>query len=138
MLLSAASDGTNAFLVRAGFMAQENALPANGIFWEYDPVGNGNQNLWCMSRRDATQTSVDSGVDFGAATTFQRLRIEVNTDATSVTFYINETLVATITTNIMSGDTRRTGMALGILKSAGTASRSLFTDYWRLSGPREQ
>jgi len=136
--LSAASDATNTFLVRAGFMAQENIIPANGIYFEYDPVANGNQNLWCMSRRDNTQTSVDSGVDFGAATTFQRLRIEVNAAGTSVTFFVNETLVATITTNIMTGSARRTGMAFGIAKSVGTTARLLYADYWRLSGPRVQ
>ena len=78
----------------------------NYILFRY--LADGGHVNWLADTCSAgTATSVDTGVSVGASTTpSQRFRIEVYGSATpygsKVRFFINETLVATTTTNIPS------------------------------------
>lgn len=56
--------------------------------------------LICRTRASSTDTDTSSGVNLSS--TWLELRIEINTDNTEVNFNINDTLVATHTTNIPS------------------------------------
>jgi len=73
-------------------------------------------------------TAVDTGISV-VASTWYCLEIRINAAATSATFYIDDALVATITTDIPSGSSDQTGICVGIRKGAGTTSRSMFVDY---------
>lgn len=58
-----------------------------------------------------------------------KLRIKINDAADQVLFYINDSLVATITTTIPKGAGRQTQPSIVILKTVGTASRAFLIDY---------
>lgn len=70
---------------------------------------------------NVAQTVVNTGVSFTAApsTVFQ---IALNSTATSVGFYINGTSVATITTNLIGGNTGVALFGTGDNKSTGTST----------------
>jgi hypothetical protein len=72
-----------------------------------------------MSNSVSTGSVTDTGV---AATTTgsHRFTIEVNAAGTSVSFYINGSLVATNTTNIPTGSSRTFGINVGVRGTAGT------------------
>ena len=57
------------------------------------------------------------------------VEIEANAAGTSVAYRIDGTLVATNTSNIPTGAGRETGIAVHVLKSAGTNNRPLYADF---------
>jgi hypothetical protein len=63
------------------------------------------------------------------ANQWYKLRIDINAAGTSVTFFINDVLVATHTTNIPSSTTAIAPISI-IHKSAGTTARTMLTDYF--------
>lgn len=112
------SDGTNTYTARCGFLDSNTAESTDAIYFRYTHSVNAG-NWQAVTRRNNVETAVDTGI--AASTTDWRVfDIIVNSDGTSVAFYIDQTLVATITTNI-PGDASR-GFAAGIffLRSVGT------------------
>lgn len=94
--------------------------------------GGGASANWRAVTIDSTyQTFTDTGVAVNAAT-FIKLRIVVNANASSVEFFIDNTLVATHTTNIPSGNTKRLNVRNYIQKSVGYTQRLLILDYVKL------
>jgi hypothetical protein len=122
------SDSTNTFLVHAGFFNSLTAAGLAAIRFEYtDAVGTGAQ--WdCVTRNGSieTRTSVGSNVILQQ---WYKLSILVNAAGTSVEFYIDGSLVATHTTDIPTGTTKRMGSGYNIRKTVGTAQRDLWCDY---------
>lgn len=126
-----ASDGTNTFTIIAGLGdTATSATQTDGVFFRYTHTENSG-NWSCITRTAGVETSVDSTVALTLGA-FQSLRIVVN-DSTNAEFYINYTLVATITTNIPLG-AASLGAINGIFKSVGTTSRLLYTDWIYLTG----
>jgi hypothetical protein len=74
----------------------------NFIGFTVDNFGS-SATLQCKTRNASTTTTTSSGSNAG--TTWQKLAIIINNDATSVGFYVNNSLVATHTTNIPSTTT---------------------------------
>jgi hypothetical protein len=113
------------YVSRLGFMQSLNL--ANGgtdnVSFVYDRVNFGG-NYQCECRSGSTTTRVDSGVAVSASA-FQRLKIAVNGSG-AVKFYIDGTLVATITTNIPSYANGGLYLALSHVRSA-TATTTKFT-----------
>ncbi len=129
--LPVVSDGTNTFVLRACGMSD--SLTANGqdaIYFRYQYNVNGG-NWEAVVRQASTETAADTGVA-PSTTEFQNLEWYVNDDADEITFYIDGTLVATVTTNIPSVDEfQNLGfMPINIVKSAGTTLRSVELDYF--------
>jgi hypothetical protein len=132
------SDLTNRFRFVSGFgNAPTNASEQNGAFFTYDEGGiqNGtvaSPNWQCVTTLASTRTltTTTTAVTAGA---WVKLRIQVNAAGTSVTFYINGTLVATHTTNIptyVAGNAARGfNVKQGILKSTGLTNRNVYCDY---------
>lgn len=121
------SDGTETFTLRAGFIDSQSVESTDGIFLRYtDSVNSGKFEI--VSRSNGAESVADSGVTV-AAGTWYKLRIEVNATASSALVYINDVLRATITTNIPTGASRNTGIGIFVLKSNGTTSRNIDTDY---------
>jgi len=111
---------------------------ANNIAFLYDEGnialfgGGGASANWRAVTTDTTvQTFTNTGISVNAAT-FIKLRIVVNANASSVEFFIDNTLVATHTTNIPSGNTKRLNVRNYIQKSVGYTQRFLILDYVKL------
>jgi hypothetical protein len=132
------SDLTNRFRFVSGFgNAPTNASEQNGAFFTYDEGGiqNGtvaSPNWQCVTTLASTRTlttTTTAVVD----SAWTKLRIEVNAAGTSVTFFINGTLVATHTTNIptyVAGNAARGfNVKQGILKATGLTNRNVYCDY---------
>lgn len=128
------SDGTNTFQFISGFWDVTNSVnQVDGIYFLYDSQGvstgsaaSGNWQIVTASNSVRTFTTTSVAID---NTNLQKLRIDVNATATSVTFYINDVAVGTHTTNIPSGASRLTTSGVYIQKSAGTTARTADIDY---------
>jgi hypothetical protein len=114
-----------------------NASDSNAAIFTYDEGGTQNgtiasPNWQCVTSVGAVRTLTTTSTAV-VASAWVKLRIEVNAAATSVTFFINGTLVATHTTNIptfvSAANPRGFNVKQSILKSIGTANRSVFCDY---------
>jgi hypothetical protein len=88
------ADANAAF--RIGYTNNINSIgdPPAGIYFRATGLGN----WFAVCRNANTETAVNTGV--AQSTTFKQFKIAVNAAGTSVTFSIDGTVVATITTNI--------------------------------------
>jgi hypothetical protein len=156
------ADGTNTYASVIGFNNDgiSTINPTNGCWFLYDHgnvatggVNPSNLDLWevvCATASTRTRlllngTSQDGAGNAGAITTVNspvaaetlpntnvyHLKIVVS-GGNSAVFSINGSTVATITTNIPSG-TNRTGTGFNVLKSLGTTSRAVDTDFTRVA-----
>lgn len=111
-------DGLEAYQLAPG-------ATANGVYFRYDRTSSVNWQGVTYSGGSSTVASGGSNVAVG--TGYVSLRMVINAAATSVSFYVNNTLIGTSTSNI------NTSLALSygavINKTAGTNSRSLNLDY---------
>lgn len=124
--VSEASNGTHRFVAQFGFSVIVSINDQNdGCYFRY--VDNVNSGNWqCVTASGGTRTTTNTSTS-GYTGTYQRFRIEINTDATEVKFYINDSLVATHTTNIPAFGLRVFYM---INKTVGNAARYLYSDYY--------
>jgi hypothetical protein len=121
----------------ATFVAQ--GTESDGVFFTYEEGGifNGtaaSPNWQCVtvanSVRTLTTTSTPVTAASVTASAWIKLRIEVNAAGTSVSFFVNGTLVATHTTNIPLGSNSRYLLVKqGIFKAIGTSNRAMYVDY---------
>lgn len=121
------SDGTNGYHLRLGFGDTDNADHNYGVYFEYDHTQS---TQWrCCTSVGGVRTKVNSGVTASLNATHV-LGIEIAANRSSAKFYINDVLVATITTNIpgeWSWETHAYGA--WIVKTAGTQGRFVQVDY---------
>lgn len=128
------SDGTETFQFLCGFWDTTSGVnQVDGIYFLYDSQGvstgsaaSGNWQIVTCSNSSRTFTTTSVAID---NVNLQKLRIDVNATATSVTFYINDVAVGTHTTNIPSGASRLTTSGVYLQKSAGTTARTADIDY---------
>lgn len=117
------SDGTDTFTVWAGFIDSITGAPAEGHFFRYSHGVNSGK--WqCVSVLATSETTTDSGTTV-AVNTWYRFDIVVNA-ASSITFKLNGSTVATHTTNMSDGPF---GVGVNVRKGAGTTSRVIDVDY---------
>lgn len=108
--------------------------PPNCIMIVYDeggaviPNAGGTPNFRCVTKGGSTVTNTVTGVPIVAGQWF-RLRINISNDGSTVTFFINNALVATHTTNI---PLNATFLPLGCMlqKTSGVAARAMQSDYF--------
>jgi hypothetical protein len=126
------SDATNRFRFISGFgNVASSGTETNGAFFTYDEGGVSNgtiasPNWQCVTTVGAVRTLTTTSV--AVTTTWTKLRIIVNADATEVKFYIDGILVATHTTNIPVLPNRFKVKQM-IAKSLGTGNRFVYCDY---------
>jgi len=107
---------------------------ANAIFFSYDEggvvyfAGTPSPNWKCYTRGGGTTTLTTTSIPV-VVDSWYKLRIDINAAATSVTFYIDGTLVATHNTNIPSTGTPMTIVSI-MNKTVGTSARTMLTDYF--------
>lgn len=128
--VSALSDGTDTYTLYIGFIDNGGAGDVtDGAYFRYTH-GTNSGELEAVTANNGTRTATDTNVVLGAGT-FSNYEIRVNAAGTSITFYINGTLVATNTTNIPTGAGRWTGLGFKIEKSAGSTARLLYMDWYK-------
>jgi len=118
---------TEEFIDRVGWHnSSTSAAPTNGVYFEYDRLNFG-ANWQAVTNKAGTITRDDTGVAV-AANTWVFLHIRVVND-TSAQFFINGTLVDTITTSIPNASSNACGIVLQKIKSAGTTARLSLCDF---------
>jgi hypothetical protein len=120
-------DVGNAFDVNIGFQTSGAGIGFDAIAFTYDQA---NSNIFCKTVNNGSTTSVNSGVTL-VANTWYKFKIEIADPNTSARFYINNSLVATISTNIPLSP-RMVGAGVDISKTAGTTGRDVYLDYQRV------
>ena len=112
--------------------ANTSSLPANGVFFAYTHSVNSGKWVGTCSRA-STSTSVNSSISL-SANTWYKLVAEINAAGNSVTFYIDDTLIGTITTNIPASTTGMRFMIKIAKTSLTTTSRYVHCDflYWKM------
>jgi hypothetical protein len=128
------SDSNDGYMFIAGLTNALYTIPSSGVFFLYDerntksnPASTSNvANFQCWVHNGSNvATQADSGVTVVINTVY-RLMIEINAAGTEVKFYINENVVATITTNIPLSTKLIIQMAN--VKSVGTNNRIILID----------
>lgn len=102
------SSGINRYITFDGFFDSDTTDPAfnRGVLFRYSDDINGGK-FQCVCRSAAgVETLVDSGIT-PVIDTWYVLKVRVNSTGTEAKFFVNGTLVATITTNIAIGDANR-------------------------------
>lgn len=118
------------FALRLGFGDSFTGDFTDGVYVEYDRLTYGNDNLRIRTANNGARTTVDTGVAL-VANTWEEWKIIFNSGQAN--FYRNDVLVATsIATNI-PGTGRFFTPIMAVVKSAGTTSRNVDTDYAALS-----
>jgi hypothetical protein len=131
----ALSTATQRFMVTFGFIDNTGAMIStatgadhtDGVFFKYRDDLNSGQWI-CACRQGGTETAVNTTV--AAATSYSRFRIEINETASQALFYINNNLVATISTNLPATTGQLTGIGAKIEKTTGLTQANLAIDYF--------
>ena len=130
------ADATDDFLVRIGFWRTNWVINSaatdiyNGACFEYDRTQD--TTYWVtVTGVDSTYTRNVSSVAV-AENTWTKFKVVINSDCTSVAFYINDVLVATHTTNLPLD--KGINMGMGIHKVAGSNNRQLWFDWMNVRG----
>ncbi len=120
------STGTQRYSLRIGFGDNTAAGDmVDGVYIEYDVSLS---TAWrYKTSSNSTRTANNSAVT--VATGWSELRIVVNTSGTSTEFFVNQTSLGTITTNIPITTAGATGIVCKIEKSVGNTSRIIICDY---------
>lgn len=118
------------FKVFTGFLDVLTAV-SDGVYITYsDNENSGNWVFSCSSGGTTTSFNLSSGPVAG---TWYKIGVLINAAGTSARCYINGVEPSgagyPITSNIPTGASNQTGLRTGILKSAGTTSRSLYIDF---------
>lgn len=124
------ADATNSYRIILGFNSSNSAtdtgLTRSAAFY----YSNNNANWQAITYNASTGTTTDTGVAAVADGSYNTFCVRANGD-TSVEFFINNSLVATNTTNIPSSTVTP---YVCIAKTAGTTSRVIRLDWIRFSG----
>lgn len=103
------------------------AEPTDGFYFLYDRLNRGD-NWIAVSAEDGVYTRTDTGIPVVAGQWYHLYAV-CNATATSIEYYIDGALVATITTNI-ADTSDPLGVSVSMLKSAGTTARTSLIDYF--------
>lgn len=127
------STGTDRFTIRAGLHDTVTDDQSNGIYFLLDEGGvstgsTASGNWYFVTVTGSSRTFTDTGIA-SVANTFFNLKFVINAAGTSISVYVNHSLVATVTTNIPTGTPKPLFIANMIQKSIGTGGRQLDTDY---------
>jgi hypothetical protein len=129
--IPAVSDGTDRFQITFGLAATALNIAAltTQTFIGFLYVDNVNSGQWTGVCCDGTQATTTGG-SVVAINTWYRLTVVVNAAGTSVSFYVNGTLLGSpVTTHIPTATAMQ--LMAQIVKTAGTNDRTMDNDYIR-------
>jgi hypothetical protein len=130
------STGTERYIWGDGLISSSNYIAAvQGAYFIYDEGGAYNGNVFGASPNfravtvspSVIRTVTNTNIAVTAGTWF-KLRIEVNSTASQILFYIDDALVATHTNNLPAVTTPLF-ISNWFIKTIGITSRSIFKDY---------
>ncbi|QQS18759.1 hypothetical protein IPL68_01650 [Candidatus Saccharibacteria bacterium] len=130
------SDATQRYQLVVGLLdtaTAANQVDAAAFVYDEGGVSTGSAatpNWQIMTSNNSTRTFNTTTTAVTAATWY-KLRVEVNSAGTLVTYYINGTNVGTRNTNIPTGTTRALGFGQLLIKSIGTTARTVDIDYMK-------
>ena len=101
---------------------------ADGVYFKYDRLSSTNWLMCTANNGAGNRTATSSGVAV-AATTWTKLRFEVNAAGTRVDYFINDVNVGNIATNIPTTVARVSAPLMKAEKSAGSTSTSILVDF---------
>jgi hypothetical protein len=108
-----------------------NSLGADGVYFAYDFATYSDANIRAVTRTASTSTTTDTGVAMVSNTP---TRLQILYDSSSqVRFYVNDTLVATHTTNIPPTTTNFISLGCSIKKTLGTSDRRVLASRFKYS-----
>lgn len=115
------SDATNTYTARMGIFDVLSGEPTNGLYFRYTHSVNGGR--WqAVSRLAGVDTAVDTGIAATASNNGNgSFEIRTSADGNTVTFFIDDVLVATITTGLPAIGTSL-GFGFNFSRSLGTAA----------------
>lgn len=126
----ALSTAAQEFGFMCGFGTSTTTLAqTTGVYFLYNRAVYG--DVWVMVTANGGTTTATATATAVSTTNFQKLRIDTVGGA-SATFYIDGTLVGTLTTNLPTST--QVGLVTGVYKSAGTTSRNVWIDYMDFMG----
>ena len=129
---TAIPDGTETWTTWIGFGDTNSSNnQTDGAYFEFDRSVD-TVNWQCTTAKVASRTRSSSGTA-AVNGTWLLLRVEIDSTAANATFYINNSQVATSSTNIPNTTSNLLGVVAGCLKSAGTTARGTQLDWWRIS-----
>lgn len=127
--IPALSDATDEYDISIGFGDLPGGVnQTDGVYFLYNRTASVNWQMATAKGNTRTETATSTAV----ATGWTKLKIVARGADSEADYYINGTLVGTVTTNYPSSV--QTGLFFGIHKSAGTTSRDFLVDYMMLSG----
>jgi len=139
VVVSLLSTALERYVCFAGYLSSTNLLDqANAMYFLYDEGGlstgsTASPNWQCVCANGGIRTFVTTSVPVTDTSSgaMQKLRIDDDGTGANVKFYIDDVLVATITTNVPTSvnSLANTGR---ILKQAGTTQRVLYVDYMQM------
>ncbi len=112
------------YSVRIGLGDSNNADHSNGIWFEYSEATSANWLLCVNNASSASKTTSSTAV---GENTWIKLKISINAAASLITYYVNGTSIGTKTTGF---STSGFGPRMHIVKSVGTAARTIQFDYF--------
>lgn len=122
----AVPDGTDDYNVRVGFIERMDGT-SHRIAAVFGSAYTTTNRWYLQTRRNGTETLVDSGVDV-STTTFQNVEVIVPAAGGTAQLWIDGTQVATSNTNVPTDVGFRGTVMAEIKKSAGTSARELWVD----------
>lgn len=131
--LAALCDATESYALLVGFFDTYTAAnQTDGIYFLYDSIGvstgSASSDRWqTVTASNGSRTFFETSTD--VAITPTNLRISVNADGTSASFFINGASQRAETATIPIGKARKMGFGVMIIKSAGLTSRTVYLDY---------
>jgi hypothetical protein len=129
-LTTVVPDGTETYALWMGF--HDNTSANTATDGAYFLLTSASANWQTVTAKASTRTSNTTTVG-PTVNTWQKFRIDINAACTSITFYIDGTLVATHTTNLPDTTSNNSGVMFNILKSLGTTARIFQVDYVKMS-----
>jgi hypothetical protein len=127
------ADASQRYIFRVGFVdSNTNTDSADGVYFEYDQSQS--PNWRCKTASNNSRTTVTTSVVVQEANWID-LQIRVDASSQTAEFFIDDVLVATITTNIPTSAGRETSVGYVIAKTVGGTARYVFLDriYFKLN-----
>lgn len=122
------STSSERYILRLGMGDVTNAVFQNGVWFEYNESSDSNWYRCAANAASATQTQTSTSVSAGS---WIKLKFVINSNGTSVEYFINGSSVGTVTTNIPVTTSPR----LHIVKTIGTTARTFDIDYYSFDYP---
>lgn len=120
---------TDEYILYTGFADVSGSGDMNdGAYFKYDRLTSVNWQM-CTANGGAGNRTATASSTAVAATTWTKLRIEVNAAGTRVDYFINDVNIGNVTTNIPTTVARVTSALMKAEKSAGTTATSVLVDW---------